>query len=52
MISLTYAAALAYSCPTLVLGTSFAGFNPAPDTLAGGSGMDTMDNQVVAIHME
>jgi len=42
VVSLTYAAALAYICPNLVLGTSFTKFNPAPDTLAVGSGMDNM----------
>jgi hypothetical protein len=49
MVSLTYAAALAYSCLTLVLGTAFTKVNPAPGTLAVGSGMDNMDNHVVAI---
>jgi len=35
-----------------VLGTSFAKFNPAPDTLTVGNGMDNMDNHIVAFHME
>ena len=52
MVSLTYAAALAYSCPNLGLETSFAEFNRAPGTLAVGPGMDNMDNHVVAIHIE
>ena len=51
MGSLTYAAALAYSCPNLVLGTSVTEFNPAADTFAVGRGMDNMDNHVVVIHM-
>jgi hypothetical protein len=50
--ALRHAAALPYSCPNLALGTSFAKFNPPPDTLAMGSAMENMDNHVKAFHME
>jgi hypothetical protein len=52
VVSLNYAAALTCRCSNSVFGISFTKFNPAPNTLTLLSGMDNMDNRIVAFHME